>query len=89
MLMTSSALIPSKVMCLGLLVVSALQFVSCQHDGQGDDKKNSEVEEGKNREDGKKRDVGQVHLDVILIRRPLPLLINKILVVLARSSPLE
>lgn len=76
-------------MCLCLLVVSAWQFVSCQHDGQGADKKNSEVEEGKNREDGKKRDGGQVHLNVILIRRPLPLLINKILVVLARSSPLE
>ena len=39
-----------------------------------------------------KRERGQVHLNVILIRRPLPLLINKILiigkVVLARSRPL-
>lgn len=91
-LMTSSALTPSKVMCLCSLVVSPWRYVSCQHDGQGADKKNSEAEEGMTREDGKKREGGQVHLNVILIRRPLPLLINKILVigkvVVAKSRPL-
>lgn len=46
--------------------------------------------DGEERE--KEREGGQVHLNVILIRRPLPLLINKIRiigkVVVARSRPL-
>lgn len=41
---------------------------------------------------GEKREGGEVHLNVILIRRPLPLLINEILVigkvVVAISRPL-
>lgn len=50
------------------------------------------AEEGMNREDGKE---GQrtIHLDVIVVRRPLPLFINKILIIgkvaVARSCPLE
>lgn len=43
-------------MCLCLLVVSSWRYVSCQHDGQEADKKNSEVEEGMNKEDGEKRE---------------------------------
>lgn len=43
-------------MCLCSLVVSSWRYVSCQHDGQEADKKNSEVEEGINKEDGKKRE---------------------------------
>lgn len=54
--------------------------------------KNSEAEGGMNRKDGQKQEGGQVHLNVILIRRPLPFLINKIFVigkvVVARSRPL-
>lgn len=45
-----------------------------------------------NRKDGPTQEGGQVHLNVILIRRPLPFLINKISVigkvVVARSRPL-
>lgn len=91
-LMTSSFLTPSKVMCLCSLVVSPWRYVSCQHDGQRADEKNSEAEGGVNRKDGQKQEGGQVHLNVILIRRPLPFLINKIFVigkvVVARSRPL-
>lgn len=79
-------------MCLCSLVVSPWRYVSCHHDGQRADKKNSEAEGGMNRKDGQKQEGGQVHLNVILIRRPLPFLINKIFVigkvVVARSRPL-
>lgn len=85
-LMTCSFLTPSKVMCLRSLVVSPWRYVSCQYE------KNSEAEGGMNRKDGQKQEGGQVHLNVILIRRPLPFLINKIFVigkvVVVRSRPL-
>lgn len=55
-LMTGSFLTPSKVMCLCLLVVSPWRYVSCQHDGQRDDEKNSEAEGGMNRKDGQKQE---------------------------------
>lgn len=79
-------------MCLCSLVVSPWRYVSCQHDGQRADKKNSEAEEGMTRKDREKTEGGQANLNVILIRRPLPFLINKIFVigkvVVARSRPL-
>lgn len=55
-LMTGSILTPSKVMCLCLLVVSPWRYVSCQHDGQQADEKNSEAEGGMNRKDGQKQE---------------------------------
>ena len=58
-LMTISALTSLKVMCQSSLVVSPWRYVSCQHDGRGTDKKNSEAEEGMNREDWKKREGGR------------------------------
>lgn len=55
-LMTSFALTSLKVMCQCSLVASPWRYVSCQHDGQRADKKNSEAEEGMNREDGKEKE---------------------------------
>lgn len=57
---------------------------------------NSVMEKGLNKDIGKEKENGrvdrQVNLNAILIRRPLPLLINEILiigkVVVARSRPL-
>lgn len=95
-LMTSFALTSLKVMCHCSLVVSPWRYVSCQHDGWEVNKKNSVMEKGLNKDIGKEKEKGrvdrQVNLNAILIRRPLPLLINEILiigkVVVARSRPL-
>lgn len=96
-LMTSFALTSLKVMCHCSLLVSPWRYVSCQHDGLEADKKNSVAEKGPNKDGGKEKEKGrvdrQVNLNVILIRRTLPLLINQILiigkVVAGRSKPLR
>lgn len=95
-LMTSFALTSLKVMCHCSLVVSPWRYVSCQRDGWEVNKKNSVMEKGLNKDIGKGKEKGrvdrQVNLNAILIRRPLPLLINEILIigkiVVARSRPL-